>query len=462
MTHETEWKSKTNEIHIPAEDPFKNDLLKRKPCADILTNIINTESGPYVLAINTIWGGGKTTFIKMWEQHLKNEGYQTIYFNAWEVDFATDPLVAVLSEIKNRLKLNDKFLEKLKANLPELKGVTSNVILKLLSGGALSSSDFINQSLTEKPDQIITSLLDGHEAKKKLRKNFKELLEKKIIEDSNTQNKCVFFIDELDRCKPDFAIKLLETIKHLFDIPGMIFILSIHKEQLGHALRTVYGQNMSVDGYLRRFIDLEYKLPEPETSTFIDFIANEYGLKNHLEKENGIWGDPWNEVLKLFIPMIVKEYALTLRDIEYLLRQLTLICRTTSSTSFQNLSPIFILFLTIRTHKPDLYKKCCNHEVSPRELMKPFNDFVINSPKTKEQFTTTLYIIEGILLCLLETNPPKHIDEYSILKQNITEKHPKYAISERVTYVYNQLNTNPDFKLKNITERIELTRPFVF
>ena len=160
--------------------------------------------------------------------------------------------------------------------------------------------------------------------------------------------------------------------------------------------------------------------------------------------------------------MIVKEYALTLRDIEYLLRQLTLICRTTSSTSFQNLSPIFILFLTIRTHKPDLYKKCCNHEVSPRELMKPFNDFVINSPKTKEQFTTTLYIIEGILLCLLETNPPKHIDEYSILKQNITEKHPKYAISERVTYVYNKLNTNPDFKLKNITERIELTRPFVF
>ena len=288
MTHETEWKSKTNEIHIPENKPFDNDLLEREPCADILTNIINTESGPYVLAINTIWGGGKTTFIKMWEQHLKNEGYQTIYFNAWEVDFATDPLVAVLSEIKNKLKLNDKFFEQLKDNLPELKGVTSNVILKLLSGGALSSSDFTDQSLTNKSDQIITALLDEHEAKKKLRKNFKELLEKKIIEDSNTQNKCVFFIDELDRCKPDFAIKLLETIKHLFDIPGMIFILSIHKEQLGHALRTVYGQNMSVDGYLRRFIDLEYKLPEPETSTFIDFIANEYGLKNHLEKENGI------------------------------------------------------------------------------------------------------------------------------------------------------------------------------
>jgi len=466
MTHETEWKSKTNEIHIPAEDPFKNDLLKRKPCADILTNIINTESGPYVLAINTIWGGGKTTFIKMWEQHLKNEGYQTIYFNAWEVDFATDPLVAVLSEIKNRLKLNDKFLEKLKANLPELKGVTSNVILKLLSGGALSSSDFINQNFADKPDQIITSLLDGHEAKKNLRKNFKELLEKKIIEDSNTQNKCVFFIDELDRCKPDFAIKLLETIKHLFDIPGMIFVLSIHKEQLGHALRTVYGQNMSVDGYLRRFIDLEYKLPEPETSVFIDFIANEYGVKNHLKKLNttpNLWGGGgWDSTLKPLMSILAKEYNLSLRDIEYLLRQFVLICRTTPFIFLPQFAPIFILFLTIRTHKPDLYKKCCNRKISPRELMKSFDHIAINFNISQKTFADMLHKLEGILLCLLETHPPKYIDMYDIKQLGIKSDDPKYHLYEIVCYIYHRFKDDGTHSLELIIETIELTQPFIF
>ena len=73
------------EIEISEQDPFANDKLERKPFANVLTTIINLYSDKgCVLSINGEWGSGKTTFIKMWQQQLKNNGYRTIYFNAWK------------------------------------------------------------------------------------------------------------------------------------------------------------------------------------------------------------------------------------------------------------------------------------------------------------------------------------------------------------------------------------------
>lgn len=67
----------------------------------------------------------------------------------------------------------------------------------------------------------------------------------------------MFFIDELDRCRPTFAIELLERIKHLFDIQNIVFVLSIDKEQLEASTAAAYGSAINAPEYLRRFIDLE-------------------------------------------------------------------------------------------------------------------------------------------------------------------------------------------------------------
>lgn len=93
-------KLRHQDLIIPSENPFQNCKLSREPYARVLTDIVTTYSDGFVLAINNEWGAGKTTFVKMWEQQLKNEGFKTIYFNAWENDFDSNPLVAIISEFE--------------------------------------------------------------------------------------------------------------------------------------------------------------------------------------------------------------------------------------------------------------------------------------------------------------------------------------------------------------------------
>ena len=89
------------DIEITSDAPFKEDKLNREQIAPILTTIadVYSDSGA-VLAIDGEWGSGKTTFVKMWRQYLINNGYKTLYFNAWETDFIEDPLIALMGELK--------------------------------------------------------------------------------------------------------------------------------------------------------------------------------------------------------------------------------------------------------------------------------------------------------------------------------------------------------------------------
>jgi hypothetical protein len=89
----------------------------------------------------------------------------------------------------------------------------------------------------------------------------------------------VFVIDELDRCRPPFAVELLEKIKHLFSVDGLIFVLAIDRQQLSEAVRCLYGQGLDADNYLRRFIDLEYRLPAPKIEQFVKVQFARFGLE---------------------------------------------------------------------------------------------------------------------------------------------------------------------------------------
>ncbi len=79
-------------------------------------------------------------------------------------------------------------------------------------------------------------------------------------------------IDELDRCRPNYAIELLENIKHIFDIPNIYFIIATNSKQLSHSINAIYGMNFSSHTYLKRFFDLEYNLKEPNRYEFINFL----------------------------------------------------------------------------------------------------------------------------------------------------------------------------------------------
>ena len=90
-------------IDIPEDDPFSNDLLDRRESAEVLTHLLASIEGPCVLAVDAAWGNGKTTFLGMWSQHLRNEGFPVVGFNAWETDFSEDPFIALSTELTEGL-----------------------------------------------------------------------------------------------------------------------------------------------------------------------------------------------------------------------------------------------------------------------------------------------------------------------------------------------------------------------
>src|SRR5947209_1607261 len=105
-------KFKVPPVEIAAEDPFKNDALGRKESAEILTQFVSNTSTPFVLAIDSPWGTGKTTFLTMWSHLLKKEGFSCLFFNVWENDFSDSPLVALIGEMGESLKHLDLSGEK--------------------------------------------------------------------------------------------------------------------------------------------------------------------------------------------------------------------------------------------------------------------------------------------------------------------------------------------------------------
>src|SRR5258708_5931127 len=137
---------KPRPLEFPATDPFKDDLLDRKKHVEALTDFLNSLTEPFVLAIDSPFGTGKSTFLKMLLQHLRNQGSHCLFFNAWENDFTESALVSLIGEVGSeieKLKLGEKnpkvqeFFKKtknvgaalLKAALPAaVKAVTYNLL----------------------------------------------------------------------------------------------------------------------------------------------------------------------------------------------------------------------------------------------------------------------------------------------------------------------------------------------
>lgn len=284
--------SRLRELQILKDNPFAKDVLDREKYANILTQDVEAYSkSGCVLALNGKWGTGKTTFVKMWKQHLLNNGYNALYFNAWSQDYVEDPLIALISELED---LNGRADSKKKYK--NIVAATGRIILSTtvavgssllrnvtgLDGNVISSAI---DATAEKAKEIADEYLKDYAAQKVAFQQFKECLQE-FVNENAVDKPIIFFVDELDRCRPDFAVKVLERIKHLFDVENIVFVLSINKEQLANAIQGFYGTpKTDSSDYLRRFIDLEYDMPAPNVENFITYLYNEYNFDDFSKSE---------------------------------------------------------------------------------------------------------------------------------------------------------------------------------
>jgi hypothetical protein len=163
----------------------------------------------------------------------------------------------------------------------------------------------------------------------------------------------VFFVDELDRCKPAFTIALLERIKHVFSVEGIAFVLAVNRAQLSHSVKSIYGPEMDADGYLRRFVDFSINLPQPDIDAFCQSLFNRFDL----QKVFGSRDNKANEqaaLLRIFVKL-ANTYRFSLRIIEQCFTEINLILRITPSNA--TIYPGILSFLVaFKSYKPEYFE----------------------------------------------------------------------------------------------------------
>lgn len=361
------------QIEIPKDTPFVNCKLGREPYANVLTDIVRTNSSGLVLAIDNKWGAGKTTFNLMWKQKLENDGYQTLYFNAWENDFENNPFVAITAELKDLLKheTSESFNEVIKKGSKIAQAVIPSILKAAVKKYAGEDVADIMENYSEGVLDAFKEDIDSYIERKKTISEFREELQKYIAENSEGKP-IVFIIDELDRCRPNYAVSVLENVKHLFAVDGIIFVLSIDKEQLGHAICGAYGSDkLDSQEYLRRFIDIEYSLPEPDNKNFISYLIETCKLNEFFDLAHRKNTTELNRDTKDFIDyskFLFELKNLTLRQQEKIFRHVGIVLRSFPGNAF--IIPELLVFLVyIKLFQSDFYSKIKRRELTHQQLL---------------------------------------------------------------------------------------------
>lgn len=263
-----------------ARESLEHDRLGRREVVAQFIQLLCNVNGPYSIFIDAPWGTGKTFFVKQIIETLRfgnpnidasapsdtsifdsnlmaklsEDPFLPIYFNAWENDHFNDPiapLLATIATMADKTKVNqERSISDIAAGAIEcalsLTGLNAGKLLEAISG-----NDFLNafrkrRELRAKTEELVSALLP------------------------EVANRAVLFIDELDRCRPEFAMQLLEQTKSLFLQDNIVVVYSTDRTQLAYSLQGVYGQNYDCQRYLQRFCDHRFDLPRINPITYLE------------------------------------------------------------------------------------------------------------------------------------------------------------------------------------------------
>lgn len=459
-------KIKITEPQIDPNNPFANCKFNRQKDAANLTNLIQNYPSGFVLALNNKWGLGKTTFIKMWIQELKNQNFNTIYFNSWENDFESAPLVALISEIKKQLEISNQ--NKFKKLIKYGALFTKNTLPILIEGIVSKYIDTEKLDLLKQIEdtglEIFRTEIDLYTERKENLIKFRNELKIQIQENNKFKTPIVFIIDELDRCRPDYAVELLENVKHLFSIEEITFVLSIDKTQLCNSIKGYFGSNdMDSTDYLRRFVDFEYSLPEPSKETYIDYLYDYYQLNQFFStSEINSHSQIQKNIIDFNKSNLVYLKHLTLRQIEkfFISFKISLHFFDKNSAVFTSVLS-FILYLKI--FEPDNFNKILNKTFELGELSDLFYDKTYQSISVENEHL--LLTTEANLLTFYYNYLDKH-PKSGLLKSlekgeftlKLSEKSTHTNINNIFLYIDN--STHNDVNLSYLLDKVNLIGKF--
>ena len=281
---------------VDTEETFsKYPIIQRQTYAAYLTRFLSQQAlNGYVINLNSEWGAGKTTFLKCWYNELRQD-HPVIYFDAWKSDFTHDAMTALIdcfhaqlaNPIADNKELIKSFFEKgshfVKKALPSLvvgyakhktgmdedeslvEDITSTFGIDIAEkecGDALK--DVLKDILEQR--QKVQGIEEFKIALSKLASEYIEVSEQS---ESPVEYPIYVLIDELDRCRPNYAIEVIESVKHFFNTKNFVFVIATDSKQLQHSIKAVYGNGFDANLYLSRFFDSSVTLPSPELNKYL-------------------------------------------------------------------------------------------------------------------------------------------------------------------------------------------------
>lgn len=263
----------SDEVEVEVEvDVWADDFMDRKPSSDFLKTYI-LANDIKVLNVNSPWGAGKSFFLERWRAELSKE-HVCVFFNAWETDYSAEPLLALITCIEQQTK--DELDVTASVAGKRAVDLGASILRKaapLIAKGLVRKyvgvelDDLIGEGsaddASDAAGSLVASLIEDQAKTTKQVEDFKSAVAERLsaaADNNNLKKPAFIFIDELDRCRPTYAIELLERIKHFFELEGCKFIIASDSKQLAHSIRAVYGQGFSSERYLNRFFDAEFNL----------------------------------------------------------------------------------------------------------------------------------------------------------------------------------------------------------
>jgi len=387
---------------------WKDDVLGRERLAAFLTTSIseqarlrmNSHGAGLTIALDSDWGTGKSFFVRHWATDLQNQGHPVVVFDAWENDIGDEAAVALMASINAEL---DKWTKKLsnkekvknkakeatrsalnglrKAIIPTAKVVAASVVKKatgiaveeIFEACSKASDnpselifDSVSSTLDSGLDEIFKRSLDEHKKRGEAINIFKDSITQliELLESEAQASTPVFvFVDEVDRCRPTYAIKLLEEIKHIFGVPKICFVVSTNLDQLRESVCAIYGSGFDGHRYLKRFFDHQYTLPEPNNENFAAQLLNQNSPIGSTRAVSGLPNSPTASSTKRSIATIANAFGLDLRS----QKQVFDVANSVAAV-IQMDKKIFVLWLfflcALQHKKPHLLKELMNNNLS--------------------------------------------------------------------------------------------------
>lgn len=299
---------------LPTEDnlieSYSNNSLDRNKYIEQFYKMLTSNTSNFsTISLDGKWGSGKTFFIKhaqllmsvkLYEERKadfksifgKYEGdkYSPIrgvisnldkcevfpfYYDAWENDTDPYPVLSILYSLYKSLDIGSLEDKSIKENLNSILSCLSMSAQFLFGVPDINRviKQINNEFKSSRKKELLLPITDHH--------SIIELI-KQLINDVINKSHCksiVIFVDELDRCNPSYAVRLLEDIKHYFLMDNVTFVFSVNLSELQHMVKSVYGEQFDAFRYLDRFFDIRLNLP----------VANqELYLKKEISKSENL------------------------------------------------------------------------------------------------------------------------------------------------------------------------------